>query len=216
MELISRKRELAHRIIVLTTVVSFGYAVLRYNIAGEVPWKDIPIYVLNKGISLASFFLLSLSFSLGPLRNLGVTIPDKFMETRKSLGLAGLMLVFVHSILSVSILNPLYYAMFYEENGTLSLQGGLSLLGGALAIVLLWIYHFTFRKNFIKVYPIISTLTSKKLILAIFLLVGCHLFFMGYTGWTTVHKWQAGMPPITLIGFVIFFIGFLLNLIGRR
>src|SRR5690606_15469093 len=106
----------------------------------------------------------------------------------------------------ITILNPLYYEEFFEGDGTLTLPGGLSLLGGAIGLVLLWIYYFTFRNSVIKVYPIIATLTSKKLILAILLLVGGHLFFMGYTGWSTVHEWQAGLPPISLIAFVIFFI----------
>lgn len=216
MDITPKKWELADRLIVLATIVSIGYAVLRYNIAGEVPWKDVPIYVLNKGISLASFFLLVLSFSIGPLKNLGAPISDKFLGARKSLGLAGLMLVFVHFVLSITILNPLYYDVFFEENGTLALQGGLSLFGGVMGLVLLWIYNFTFKENFIKASPIIKTLTSKKIISIIFLFVGVHLFFMGYSGWTTLHKWQAGLPPISLLAFAIFCIGFFLNIIGRR
>ncbi len=212
----TKKSELADGIIVLATIVSIGYAIVRYNIAGEVPWKDVPIYVLNKGISLASFFLLVLCFSIGPLKNLGAPISDKLVAAKKSLGLAGLLLVFVHFVLSVTILNPLYFEVFFEENGTLSLGGGLSLLGGAMGLVLLWIYNLTFKDNLAKVSPIIKTLTSKKIISIIFLFVGVHLFFMGYSGWTTVHKWQAGLPPISLIAFVIFTIGFLLNLVGRR
>ncbi|MCG2460438.1 hypothetical protein K8352_06740 [Flavobacteriaceae bacterium F89] len=216
MEIAPKKREIADRIIVLVTIVSVGYAVLRYNIAGEVPWKDVPVYVFNKGISLASFFLLGLSFSIGPLKNLGAPISDKLLGARKSLGLAGLMLVFVHFILSITILNPLYYDVFFEENGSLSLQGGLSLFGGAMGLVLLWIYYFTFRENIVKIYPIVATLTSKKITTIFFLFVGVHLFFMGYAGWITVDKWQAGLPPISLISFVIFSVGLLLHLVGKK
>ena len=40
------------------------YAVVRYHIAGPVPWKDLPFYVLNKGVSLSAFVLLMLNFWL--------------------------------------------------------------------------------------------------------------------------------------------------------
>ena len=53
-------------------LLSLGYAVLRYHILGPVPWKDFPLYILNKGVCLAAFLLLTLNFSLGPYKSLGV------------------------------------------------------------------------------------------------------------------------------------------------
>ena len=53
-------------------LLSLGYAVLRYHILGPVPWKDFPPYILNKGVCLAAFLLLTLNFSLGPYKSLGV------------------------------------------------------------------------------------------------------------------------------------------------
>ena len=47
-------------------LLSLGYAVLRYHILGPVPWKDFPLFILNKGVCLAAFLLLTLNFSLGP------------------------------------------------------------------------------------------------------------------------------------------------------
>ena len=51
-------------------LLSLGYAVLRYHILGPVPWKDFPLYILNKGVCLAAFLLLTLNFSLGPYKSL--------------------------------------------------------------------------------------------------------------------------------------------------
>lgn len=59
------------RIVLITTALAFGYAVLRYNVFGPVPWADVPIFIFNKGISLASLFLLALTYSLSPLKNMG-------------------------------------------------------------------------------------------------------------------------------------------------
>ena len=58
----------AGKIIIITSIISIGYAILRYHIAGDVPWKDFPFFIFNKGISLAGFLLLTLNFALGPLK----------------------------------------------------------------------------------------------------------------------------------------------------
>ena len=52
-------------------LLSLGYAALRYHILGPVPWKDFPLFILNKGVCLAAFLLLTLNFSLGPYKSLG-------------------------------------------------------------------------------------------------------------------------------------------------
>jgi uncharacterized membrane protein len=55
-------RNSAGVIILVTLLLSIGYAVLRYHILGPVPWKDLPFFILNKGLSLAAFVLLTLNF----------------------------------------------------------------------------------------------------------------------------------------------------------
>mgnify|MGYP001047339730 CR=1 FL=1 len=216
MSVISKKKELAGRIILGTTIVCTSYAVVRYNVAGDVPWKDLPVFIFNKGISLSSFVFLALCFCLGPLRNLGFRISGRLLESRKSLGLTGLIYSFAHFALSMSILNPVYFALFYEENGTLSLRGGFCLLGGVIGLVILWVYYNSFKVNAKKMCELLKIISSKRIIISIFFLIGIHLFFLGYSGWTSIDKWQAGLPPISLISFVICCTGFLINLAGRR
>ena len=64
------RKNSAGSIIALTFILSIGYAVLRYHIVGPVPWKDFPFFILNKGISLSAFVLLTLNFGFGPLNTL--------------------------------------------------------------------------------------------------------------------------------------------------
>jgi len=58
----------------ISWVIAFGigYSVLRYHIVGPVPWKDFPFFILNKGICLSAFILLTFNFSFGPAKNLGL------------------------------------------------------------------------------------------------------------------------------------------------
>lgn len=67
-------RNSAGAIILVTLLLSVGYAVLRYHVAGPVPWKDFPMFILNKGLCLAGFILLTFNFTLGPLNSLGARV----------------------------------------------------------------------------------------------------------------------------------------------
>ena len=56
----------AGRIILFTCLLSLGYAILRYNIVGPTPWKDLSLYTLNKGIALSAFIILIFNFIYTP------------------------------------------------------------------------------------------------------------------------------------------------------
>ncbi len=64
----------AGSLIAIALVFGLAYAIVRYHIAGPVPWKDFPFFILNKGISLSAFILLTLNFALGPLNTLGIKV----------------------------------------------------------------------------------------------------------------------------------------------
>lgn len=210
------KKNNASYIISVITFVSVTYAIIRYNIIGDVAWKDLPFFVLNKGIAFSSLVLLTINFSLGPLQHMGIKISDNWLKSRRSMGIAGFLFALIHVFMSLSILNPKYYSVFFVEEGTLSLRGGLSLLGGILSFIFLWIYNISFKRGLKQDERLIKLITSRKYLVYGMLLTGIHLFFMGYTGWTTVDKWQGGLPPISLISFVTFFVGFIINLLGRK
>ena len=216
MNSISPRKDLAGRIIFVVIFISIGYSILRYNVIGNVPWRDVPFFILNKGISLAALILLIFNFSLGPLKQLGITLPNQLLDARKSLGVVGFVLTFTHLIMSVAILNPSYYPSFFYDEGLLNARGGLSLLAGVLSFVFLLIYYISFKPDLKKQYKIIRIITSREVILCVLFFIGAHLFFFSYPGWITVYKWQGGLPPISLISFIILITGLVINLIGRR
>jgi hypothetical protein len=78
------KKNAASSLVLGILALSIAYAVLRYHVAGPVPWKDFPFYILNKGFSLAAFLLLACNFGFGPLRNIGLPVPDSWLAARKA------------------------------------------------------------------------------------------------------------------------------------
>ena len=137
----------AGRIIAVVLLISIGYAIVRYHIAGTVPWKDLPFFILNKGISLAAFILLTFNFGFGPLNNLGVRVPVSWLNARRALGMTGFLLVLIHVLMSFMLFKPAVYAKFFATDGTLTLLAGLSMLGGILAFVVLWAYNMSFQTH---------------------------------------------------------------------
>jgi len=203
-------------IIFAALVFGLAYAVVRYHIAGPVPWKDFPFFILNKGLSLSAFILLACNFGFGPLNNLGVKVPAGGLNARKALGMTGFLLVLIHALVSFMLFSPDVYGQFFEPDGTLTLLAGLSMLGGILAFVVLWAYNLSFQTHLREDKAFIQFITSRRFMLAAMILGGAHLFFMGYEGWLNPSGWHGGIPPVSLVAFAIFVAAYVVNLLGRK
>lgn len=206
----------AGRIIAIVLLFSIGYAIVRYHIAGTVPWKDLPFFILNKGISLAAFILLTFNFGFGPLNNLGVRVPVSWLNARRALGMTGFLLVLIHVLMSFMLFKPAVYAKFFAVDGTLTLLAGLSMLGGILAFVVLWAYNMSFQTHLREDKKFIAFITSRTFLIWAMLLGGIHLAAMGYQGWIEPAGWQSGLPPISLVAISFGIVGYGANLLGRK
>ena len=210
------KKNSAGKIIAFTCLFSLAYAVLRYHIVGPVPWKDLPFFILNKGMALSAFVLLTMNFTLGPLNNLGIAVSEGWLNARKAMGMTGFLLVLIHVLMSLMIFNPQVFSKFYQANGTLTLAAGLSMLGGVLSFVVLWAYNLSFQTKMSEDQVFIKFITSRGFLLWAMLLSLIHLFFMGYQGWINPAEWNGGLPPISLVCFALFLVGYVINLLGRK
>jgi hypothetical protein len=206
----------ASALIFWVLVFGLGYSILRYHIAGPVPWKDLSFFILNKGICLSAFILLVMNFSLGPAKNIGWPIPQSCLNARMAVGITGFLLALVHVLMSFLLFSPAIYAKFFDANSMLTLSAGLSMFAGILAFVVLWGYNLSFKTNMREDKEFMEFITSRKFLLWAMLLGAAHLFFMGYAGWLKPSGWHGGLPPISLVAFVVFLIGYVVNLIGRE
>lgn len=209
-------RSNAGSIIAVVMILSLAYAVMRYHLFGPVPWKDFPFYILNKAVSLAALIVLTLNFGLGPLKNMGAPVAAGWLSARRALGMTGFLLVLVHAFLSFMLFRPEVYKQFFEADGTLTLFAGLSMLGGVLGFVVLWAFNLSFQTHLREDKTFIGFITSRKFLLLAMLLSAAHLFFMGIEGWLKPAGWHGGMPPISLVAFTVFLVGYLINLLGRK
>jgi hypothetical protein len=210
------KKNSAGSIITIVLIFGLAYAITRYHLVGPVPWKDFPMFILNKGISLSAFILLTCNFGFGPLKNLGVKVPEGWLNARKALGMTGFLLVLIHALMSFMLFSSSIYGKFFEADGTLTLLAGLSMLGGVLAFVVLWGYNMSFQTFLREDKAFIQFITSRKFMLFALLLGAVHVFFMGYEGWLNPSDWHGGIPPVSLVAFTFFAVGYVINLFGRK
>jgi len=215
-EQVNDSKNSAGSIIAVVILFSIGYAIVRYHIAGPVLWKDFPFFILNKGISLAAFILLTFNFAFGPLNNLGVKMPKGWLDARKAMGMTGFLLVLIHALMSFMLFSPDVYGKFFEADGTLTMLAGLSMLGGVLAFVVLWGYNLSFQTHLREDKAFIQFITSRTFLIWAMLLGGVHLVFMGYEGWMNPSGWHGGIPPVSLVAISFFVVGYIANLLGRK
>ena len=159
------------------------YAVMRYAGFANVSPIHIPVYLLNKALSMTAAYCLLMA-ALGLYRSQR----EVFDFWRK----ACMNLVFVHVLLSLAIYNKGYFPKFFEGD-MMSLTGELTLLCGALGVYCFWrILTFDMKPS-----------VRRVLMASAAALVSGHLFVMGYDGWLAVQKWNGGLPPITLLSFLV-------------
>ena len=187
----------------VTTAMVLGistlYAVARYNFFGDVSPQNIPVYILNKSISLSSVIFLLLA---GWHHTQGNDPVAKFWGTNS------LHFAMVHIVMSFVLLSESYYPKLYSED-IMNLNGEACVLFGVLAGYLYVVLAIRGRRNW---FMLVKCLAAGAICL--------HLFFMGYFNWFKTTDWPGQLPPISLISFLIGIAALVvylrLLLIGRR
>lgn len=160
---------------------SIGYAVVRYHLFGDVPFRLFPLYVANKGTAMASLILL------------GLSLIARTRENRKKYGKAGFFLMIMHGVMSMAILSPAYFKKYFRDDGTYfaNIEAGLA-FGIAGAIIATYLFVALPNGNGS---PSLR-LGVGRLILVV---TGVHAALLGYPTWQAYSSWPGYLPPITLL-----------------
>jgi DMSO/TMAO reductase YedYZ heme-binding membrane subunit len=177
------------RTALVTIIISLLYAVIRYNIAGDVPWNQFPIFIVNKATASSGVILLGLA---------GI---NNSVENRHRLGLFAAACLGLHCLLSLMLLSPSNFGgkFFQATDNTFTVIGGFALLCGALGLLgqaVLWRRSMNTVSNSSP--SLINGLGRILLLLA-----AAHVSLIGFRTWTQWSQWPGYLPPITLIMFII-------------
>lgn len=180
--------------IVIVLLLVLAYSILRYIILGDVRIDHLPAFIVNKASAFASVIFLCLFMnSLRAGDNNG----------RFYWGKAFFHLTIIHTGLSLSLLSPEYFSAFYNaEKLRLSLWGELAILVGVIGLYIS-----------VTCTQYASVKLRHRCYQGVLILAGLHLVFMGGAGWFKPADWHGGLPPITLLSFVIVNIGLLFSVL---
>lgn len=192
-----------------------AYAIVRYNVFGGVEWIHLPLYVVNKSFAWGGLTFISCSYLTGKWIN---AYPDDVHRRRslaKFLGLSGLYFIGMHVIGSLAMLSPEYYAKFFNESGKMNVTGEATFLFGVLGVGFLMFPAITTLPLMFEALGGERWQRAQRMGYWTLAMAALHTGTMGFKGWIDVGGWHGGMPPITLLGFLVAMAGLIAKLTYR-
>jgi hypothetical protein len=172
----------------IVLIIAIVYAIIRYHFFGPVEAANIPSYLVNKGSSLAAVVYLLFSAYARYKNNI--------VEARLW-GKTSLAFMVFHIFLSWSLWSPGYYEGFYANadwtalTPMMNLKGEIALLSGAVGALV----YFMISSRKPKAITLLMTIATA--------MVCIHVGVMGLGGWLKPKSWNGGLPPITLVSFLV-------------
>jgi hypothetical protein len=186
------------RIELCVFATALAYATARYNVFKGVRWSEWPTYTLNKGLGLASLALIVLTiFRLGGRRTTSVA---PLMSVAAGLALA-------HILLSLALLNPAYYAKFFDGAKLTGLASVAIAFGVLSAVLMQRGQRHSHDWSAGRRYTVLAMIA---------LCASLHAAFPGFMGWFDPASWPGGLPPITLLSFLLGAIAIMLRLLRSQ
>ncbi len=168
--------------VILIFTLCFIYTILRYIYFGPKLPENIPLYLLNKAVSMGSVIALLMA---------AISYFKKDGLLSRDWGRVALHSAFLHVFMSYPLISPDYYPVFYDfaDGGKMGRVGELVLMFGIIAA---YAYYLIARSepgsNEMRLYKILGST-----------MVTAHIFELGAGGWLNIGDWNGGLPPITLI-----------------
>jgi DMSO/TMAO reductase YedYZ heme-binding membrane subunit len=182
---------------------SLAYAVIRYHLAGDVAWRHLPLFILNKATSLAAVIFVACSYLIGKIIHWHDHDHGLRLVVIKFCGLMGFFLAAVHAFFSLSLLSPAYYGKYFDDVGRLNLQGEIAMSVGVVALFFLLSPAVTTLPMIPKAIGGWRWKRSQRAGYVALALVVVHLVALGIKGWLAPHAWHGGIPPVSLVAVVV-------------
>ena len=168
---------------------SLTYAVVRYHVFKGVDWSHFPLFIANKGCSLAAVFFIASSYLISKIVGVYGDESGKRLALIKFCGLLGFSLATIHTLMAVLLFSPDYCLKFFHDSGRMNLTGELSMLLGVLS---LWCLSITAITSLPFMYNALGAdrwHRGQRMGYFSLLLGSGHVLVLGISGWTTPTSW---------------------------
>jgi hypothetical protein len=168
---------------------SILYSVIRYIAFAPRNAENLPIFVVNKGWSMAASLCFALGFFQQMRKNRGAAVRVEPLLWFR----AGVFGVIAHIPMSLAILRPGYFKEFFIEGGArMSFNAEMVFLFGAVTAA--GVYLLT-RTQW-------TEMARWRLSLLTMLTLATHVTFMGVCRGLNINKSHAYLPPMWLLSLI--------------
>ena len=181
---------------------SLVYAIVRYHLAGDVAWAHFPLFIFNKATSLAAVFFVASSYLVGSLIHWYDDDKRLRLVVIKFCGLVGFFFAGIHALFALALLNPGYFAKYFDADGRLNFEGELAMAVGAVGLFMLMGPAITTLPMMPKALGGQRWKRNQRLGYVALVLVVVHLVVLGLKGWLAPKGWPAWIPPISLVAVI--------------
>lgn len=194
--------------IVSLFAASVAYSSVRYLVFAPKNLENLPVFVVNKGVSMAAALCFVMAFVQQLRKQRGASIsvePSAWFR-------AGVFGAIWHIPMSLAILRPSYFKEFFAPAteaaaapGRMTFAGELVFSFGGLAAGTLYLVT---RQNW-------TAAQRWWLSLGAMLMLQTHVLAMGYSRGVNLNASHAYLPPMWLLSAIAIFIGIVVLLISR-
>lgn len=174
--------------ILILYIVGTIYAIVRYVAFTPDNISNLPVFIINKGVSMSA----ALCFAIGFLQQLRKQGGSPITVDSSSWFRAGVFGAIVHIPISLAILRPTYFPEFFIEGDRLSFPGEMVFLFGGL----------TAAGIFLLMRPAWNASTRWWLSIGAMLTLMTHVLAMGYCRGLNFNRSYAYLPPMWLLSAV--------------
>jgi hypothetical protein len=184
--------------VVALYIASVVYSAIRYVVFAPKNLEHLPVFVVNKGVSMGAALCFAIAFLVQWRRWRGGAGPRVWFR-------AGIFGVCLHIPMSLAILRPVYFKEFFLESGRMSFGGEAVFLFGALTAG--GIYLLT-RQDW-------TAMHRWMLSLATMVVLFLHTLFMGIARGLNINASHAYLPPMWLLSLIGIGLGLAFVLLDR-
>lgn len=181
--------------------LAVAYAVLRYHVFGGVEWSELPLFVSNKGLSLASVLLFALAY----LANRRMPSQPAARQRRRRLardaGLSGFWLMTLHVAVSLAILDARHYPALIDAGG-FTAAGVVCIVMGAGAALAFAVPALASSERIATRLPLAAWRRGQQVGYVALAFTSAHVLAVGAQNFVAVERWPGTLPPISLISFL--------------
>jgi len=169
-------------------IVGTIYAVVRYVAFVPENFGNLPVFIINKAVSMSAALCFAAGFYQQYRRRRGALI-DVEPTTWFRAGVFG---AIAHIPMALAILHPAYFPEFFVEGERLSFAGEVVLLFGGLTAAVV----------FLLLRPTWDAVTRWGLSICVMLTLLAHVLAMGYCRGLNINRSHAYLPPMWFLSAI--------------